>query len=62
MEDEGEMKTGTFDQDLKNQIDNLQAKIDLYYDWLIGEEAHRGLIKWLMSRWYAEKWELVKRI
>jgi len=56
------MKTGTFDQDLKNQIDNLQAKIDLYYDWLIGEEAHRGLIKWLMSRWYAEKWALVKRI
>ena len=62
------MKTGTFDPTLKAEIDNLQAKIDRYYDWLISPEArpltaaYPDMYKWIMSRWYAEKWELVKRI
>ena len=62
------MKIGTFDEALKAEIDNLQAKIDRYYDWLMSPEArpltvaYPDLYKWVMSRWYAEKWALVKRI
>ena len=62
MEDEGEMKIGTFDPDLKAEIDKLQAKIDLSYDLLISSEVDPGLIKWLTSKWYAEKWALVDQI
>ena len=62
MEDEGEMKIGTFDQDLKAEIDEKQRLIDHCYAWLIGSEAHPDMIKWIVSRWYEEKWALVKRI
>ena len=62
MEDEGEMKIGTFDQDLKAEIDEKQRLIVHTYAWLISKEAHPGLIKWMMSRLYEEKWALVKRI
>ena len=56
------MKTGTFDPTLKAEIDNLQAKIDRQYDWMIHSSANSDTNRWLMFRWYAEKWALVKRI
>ena len=56
------MKIGTFDPDLKAHIDSLQAKIYRQYDWMIRFSAHPDTNWWLISRWYAEKWELVKRI
>ena len=56
------MKIGTFDEGLKAEIDEKQRLIDHCYAWLIGSEAHPDMIKWIVSRLYAEKWALVKRI
>jgi len=62
------MKIGAIDPDLKAEIDKLQAEIDHYYDWLASPAArmlttaYHDLYKWVISRWYAEKWDLVKRI
>jgi len=56
------MKIGAIDPDLKAHIDSLQATIDRCYAWLISKEAHPNMIKWIVSRWYEEKWALVKRI
>ena len=62
------MKTGTFDEDLKNAIDEKQRLIDHYMDCIIDlipnpYAADSILICRLrIKELTAEKWELVKRI
>ena len=51
------MKTGTFDQDLKNEIDEKQRLID----HLCREYPWNRTSSWL-KRLYAEKWALVDQI
>ena len=55
------MKTGTIDPDLKAEIDNLQARIDWYYDFWITKYGYNPHPR-IMVEWYAEKWALVDQI
>jgi len=62
------MKIGTFDQDLKAQIDDIQSVIDHYIDCIIDllDNPHAAdsivVCRLRIKELTAEKWALVKRI